>query len=296
MGGGRRRPGMSKRGEDVQTVLNLSFMEAVRGCSKEVNVAVADTCETCDGTGSKDGSKPSTCPSCNGTGEMTMRNGFLEVRTTCRKCGGTGQVVTNPCGTCSGAGVTRRRKTVEVTVPPGVDTGITMRLAGQGDKGEHGGSVGHLYVQIKVEQDPFFERDGADIHVHVPLTVAQAILGDTVTIPTVTGEVDLRIPPGSQPNDKLAMRHRGIKRLNAGGRGSQYVHLRVEIPKELSERQRELMEEFRKEEERLQEKNAAGGSKMKSRAQKFLDEALRRIRGAMGSEEQSGGRKKKAHA
>ncbi|KAA0166706.1 hypothetical protein FNF27_07445 [Cafeteria roenbergensis] len=222
-------------------------MEAALGVRKDVSVTVKAECDTCSGTGSADGRPPVTCGSCNGTGEQIMRNGFFEVRATCRACSGSGTVIANKCGSCGGAGVRSTRKSVEVVVPAGVDDDTTLRLAGQGDKGEQGGPSGHLYVQLRVEKHRVFEREGAHIHVRVPVSMTQAVLGDSVTVPTVRGDVDLKIPPGTQPDDKLVMRGRGIERLNGGARGSQYVHVSVRLPDPttLTAEQRALLERFR---------------------------------------------------
>lgn len=246
MGGGQQSrsrragaAGQARRGDDVQASLTLDFMEAVEGCKRDVSVQVQDTCNSCSGTGSASKSAPSVCPACNGTGEVHMSNGFLEVRTTCTRCSGAGRTIRDPCTQCGGRGTARKRKTVEVSVPPGVDNGITMRLAGQGDSGQHGAPSGHLYVSIRVREDSRFERDGSDVHVRAGVPLAAAVLGGTVTVPTVGGEVELKVPPGSQPSDKLLMRGRGIRKLNGSSRGDQYVHLRLKVPSpsELSERQ-----------------------------------------------------------
>lgn len=221
-------------------------MEAVNGCSKTVTVDTQVPCDPCGGTGSADKSKPTACPTCKGTGQQAMQNGFFAALVTCRACNGEGTVIKNPCRSCGGGGTVRKPKTLQVVVPPGVDTGVTMRLPSQGDFGEHGGTPGNLYCNIAVEPDPFFTREGLDIHITVPITVAQAVLGTTLTVPTVRGEVELKIPAGSQPSDKLLMRGRGVRRLDGGASGSQFVHLKVEVPKKLSSKQKELMEEFQR--------------------------------------------------
>jgi molecular chaperone DnaJ len=213
-----------------------------------------------------------------------MQNGFFAALVTCRACGGEGVTIKNPCRSCGGAGTARRPRAVQVAVPPGVDTGVTMRLPGQGDAGERGGAAGHLYVNLAVEPDPFFSREGADIHVTVPVGLAQAVLGCTLTVPTIRGEVELKIPAGSQPSDKLLMRGRGVRRLDGGTSGNQYVHLRVEVPKALTPRQRELMAEFA----------AAEGAAPKAPKPTFLQETIDRIKKVMsaGSGGGGGGEKK----
>lgn len=270
--GGR---GTARRGRDLEATLSLSFMDAVNGCSKTVTVDIATPCDPCAGTGTADkgASKPSTCSVCKGSGQQSMQNGFFAALVTCRACGGEGVTIKNPCKTCSGSGTVRKPRTVQVAVPPGVDTGVTMRLPGQGDAGERGGSPGHLYVNLAVEPDPFFSRDGADIHVTVPISMTQAVLGCTLTVPTIRGEVDLTIPSGSQPSDKLLMRGRGVRRLDGGTSGNQYVHLRVEIPKKLTSKQKELIQEF------ATTDGTSNASDQKSKG--FLAETIERIKRAI---------------
>jgi molecular chaperone DnaJ len=274
--GSGRGPGGAARGGDVNIVVPLTFMEAAHGCTKDLNVAVNSSCDTCHGSGAADGAKPTTCPTCRGTGTITMQSGFFAASATCRRCGGEGTIISNPCKTCSGRGVTKKQRTVQVVVPPGVDTGTNLRVPGQGHAGP-GGGAGHLYVTLEVTPDPFFERDDADVHVTIPITVAQAVLGATVTVPTVRGEVELKIPPGTQPSDKLAIRGRGLPRLNGGPAGNQYVHLKVLIPKSLTKEQRELLEKYAA----LDADGAAAASTDAGSASSFLKSTLERIRRAI---------------
>lgn len=261
-------------------------MEAANGCTKTVSVDVQGACEPCGSTGSADRSKPGTCPACKGSGQQAMQSGFFAALVTCRMCGGEGTVIKNPCRSCGGGGTVRKPKSVQVVIPPGVDTGVTMRLPSQGDSGERGGVSGHLYVNITVEPDPFFTREGADVHVTVPISLAQAVLGCSVTVPTIRGEVELKVPSGSQPSDKLLMRGRGVKRLDGGTSGNQYVHLAVDIPRKLTPRQRTLMEEFAATE---REEGTAGGHGSGggggSGGRGFLQDALERIRRALSQQE-----------
>jgi len=277
-----RRSSAARRGRDIESVLTLSFMEAVNGCSKSVNVDVQTPCEPCGATGSADRSKPTTCPTCKGTGQQAMQSGFFAALVTCRTCGGEGTVVKNACKSCGGSGAVRKSKSVQVVVPPGVDSGVTMRLPSQGDSGERGGQPGHLYVNISVEPDPFFQREGADIHVTVPVSLSQAVLGCSLTVPTVRGEVELKIPAGSQPSDKLLLRGRGVKRLDGGTSGNQFVHLKVDIPKKLTPKQRELMEAFALEEHK---DGLDGPAKMGNKG--FLQETIERIRRALSQADDS---------
>jgi len=238
-----------RRGAAIHTQVSIPFMDAVNGTTRHVTVYANASCDSCDGTGSKDKSKPTTCKACRGSGQQTVQRGFFAMSTPCNVCNGEGMTVPNPCKDCRGSGVKRKSKTIEVAIPAGVDNDVNVRLQGQGDAGERGGPAGHVFVQIKVEPDPFFERDGADVHVKVPVSVSQCALGATVSIPTLKGEVDLKVPAGSQPGDQLLLRGRGIKKLNSTSHGNQYVHLNLVIPKKLTERQKTLYEDLKKEEE-----------------------------------------------
>jgi molecular chaperone DnaJ len=181
------------------------------------------------------------------------------VLTTCRKCGGAGSVNKNPCRTCSAAGAVRKPKTVTVTVPPGVDTGMNLRLAAEGDVGDVGAPAGHLFVRVAVEPDDYFQRQGNDVHVRVPIHFTLAALGGEVGVPTLKGEVQLKVPAGSQPGDKLVMRAKGVRSLASGGLGNQVVHLDVEVPQpaQLTPKMKELLAALREEEARVAASKAA---------------------------------------
>ncbi|KAI9914878.1 hypothetical protein PsorP6_008010 [Peronosclerospora sorghi] len=247
-GHSRRSTNQPQRGDDIQVDITLSFMEAVNGTTRELNITSNVACDTCNGSGAKPGTKKKTCSTCNGSGVQILQQGFFAVETTCRRCRGEGSIIESPCGKCHGKGTMKKPRTVEVKIPEGVDQGMNLRLAHQGESGQRGGPAGHLYVGIHVLPDPFFKRRKTDVLVDVPISVAQAILGGTVIVPTLTGEVEMKIPRGTQPDTVLQMRGKGIKELNSNRRGSQLVNLQVCIPKSLSPRQEELMEEFRKEE------------------------------------------------
>ena len=250
-GGGRRQnPNAPQRGGDLQGRVTLDFMEAVKGCSREMNIRRMKKCDPCSGTGAKSGTGPTTCTECQGTGVKMVKRGFMYMQTTCNACRGTGSVIKDPCPSCSGQGRIPETKTVDVKIPPGVDTGINLRVGGQGDDGLRSGPAGDLYVEVVVKEDPFFQRDDSDVHVEIPISLSQASLGDKITLPTLKGEVDLKVPIGTQPGDRVVLRNRGVPVLNGGGRrGHQYVHFNVVVPQKLSDRQKELLEEFRKEEE-----------------------------------------------
>ncbi|KAF0700764.1 Aste57867_8717 [Aphanomyces stellatus] len=251
-GGGRRGSGRPRpeRGADVQINAHISFMEAVNGTTRDLNVYTDVKCEPCDGSGAKPGTSPKTCKQCNGSGVEILQQGFFAVEQPCRRCRGEGVTIDSPCGTCRGRGKVKKSRTVEVKIPEGVDSGMNLRLTNQGEAGSKGGPNGHLYVSISVSSDPFFKRDKTDVRCDVPISIAQAVLGGTVVVPTLTGQVELTIPKGTQPGTTLKMRGKGIKELNSNRRGSQMVTLNVHVPDTLSARQEELMKEFAEEEER----------------------------------------------
>ncbi|CEG40307.1 chaperone protein [Plasmopara halstedii] len=256
-----RSTNQPQRGSDIQVDITLNFMEAVRGTTRDLNITANVECDTCDGSGAKPGTKSKTCSTCNGSGVQIMQQGFFAVETPCRRCRGKGSIIEYPCGSCHGKGTVKKPRTVEVKIPEGVDQGMNLRLAHQGEPGQRGGPAGHLYVGIHVLPDPFFKRRNTDVLVDVPISVAQAVLGGNVVVPTLTGEVEMKIPRGTQPDTVLQMRGKGIKELNSNRRGSQLVNLQVCVPKNLSERQEELMKEFLKEEKERAEKGEDPDSK-----------------------------------
>ncbi|CAL9050770.1 unnamed protein product [Musa banksii] len=248
-------------GQDVKVPLEISFMEAVQGCTKTVTFQTAVTCEECDGAGFPSGTKPETCRACRGSGMIFMQNGPFRLQTTCSQCGGSGITVKNLCKSCKGQRVVRGVKSVKLDVMPGVDDDETIKVYRSGGADPDGNQPGDLYVTIKVREDPVFRREKADIHVDAVLSITQAILGGTIQVPTLTGDVVLKVRPGTQPAQKVVLRGKGIKTRN-GSYGDQYVHFNVNIPVNLTQRQRMLIEEFAKEEQREDEKGAtaAGAS------------------------------------
>ncbi|TMW64211.1 hypothetical protein Poli38472_012833 [Pythium oligandrum] len=256
-GRGRRGANQPQRGADIQVNVNLNFMEAVNGTTRDLHITANEECGTCNGSGAKPGTKKQTCRQCNGSGVEIMQQGFFAVETPCRRCRGSGSIIESPCGTCRGKGQVKKPRTVEVKIPEGVDQGMNLRLAHQGEPGVNGGPSGHLYVGINVQPDPFFKRRKTDVYIDVPISIAQAVLGGHVVVPTLSGEVELKIPKGTQPDTVLQMRGKGIKELNSSRRGSQMVNLQVQVPKALSPRQQELMEEFLKEEQELKEQGSS---------------------------------------
>ncbi|CAN8265771.1 unnamed protein product [Cochlearia groenlandica] len=247
-------------GQDVKVLLDLSFMEAVQGCSKTVTFQTEVACNTCGGQGVPPGTKREKCKACNGSGMSTMRKGMISIQRTCQKCGGAGQTFSSLCKSCRGVRVVRGQKSVKINIDPGVDNSEMLKVARAGGADPDGDQPGDLYVTIKVREDPVFRRDGSDIHVDSVLSVTQAILGGTIQVPTLTGDVVVKVRPGTQPGQKVVLRSKGIRARKSTKFGDQYVHFNVSIPANITQRQRELLEEFSKEEQGEYERRTASGS------------------------------------
>ncbi|MBM7855710.1 molecular chaperone DnaJ [Desulfohalotomaculum tongense] len=246
-GGGSRRTG-PQRGADLKISLELSFKEAAFGVERDIQVPRTERCETCDGSGAAPGTAPKTCGICHGTGQVkqavdTPFGRIIQSRT-CTNCQGSGRVIERPCPTCRGSGQVRRVRSIHVKIPAGVDNGSRIRLAGEGEHGAAGGPPGDLYIFISVRPHKIFKRDGNDIFCEVPINFAQAALGDEITVPTLDGEAELKVPAGTQTGTIFRMRGKGIPYINGGGRGDQHVRVKVVTPTKLSERQKELLREF----------------------------------------------------
>jgi molecular chaperone DnaJ len=238
--------GKVRRGADLRYDLTITFDEAVFGTEKEIVVPRMTLCGECDGTGAKKGTKPETCGACNGRGHMTIQQGFFSVRHTCGRCRGTGQVIKDPCGNCSGAGTIRETRTLKVKAPPGVETGTRLKLRGEGEAGLGGGPAGDLYVALSVREHPFFVREGADLFCEVPITFPQAAMGAKIDVPTLSGKKELAVPAGTASGHEFVMRGEGVASLSSGRRGNLVIRVIIEVPKKLSKRQKELLEEFQK--------------------------------------------------
>lgn len=245
MGGGMR--GGSSRGMDVQTQVRISFMDAINGCSKRVAAPILCNCETCNGNGTSDGKSPAVCPSCKGSGHVAMQDGLFMVMGRCERCRGAGVIIKNPCRSCGGKGAVRKEKSIDINIPAGIEPEVTLRVPNEGDAGERGRPPGHLYVTVLVSSDPVFQREGSDIHVHTSIPYPLAALGGAITVPTVKGDVELVIPAGTQPGDKLVMRGRGVKKVGSRNTGNQVVHVKVNVPTGLTAKQKQLLEELQKE-------------------------------------------------
>ena len=258
-GGGSRRtanPNAPRRGADIRVSLVLTFMEAVHGCKKTVSVNRKEPCPDCGGTGAAKGTSPETCPDCRGTGFVTVQQrtpfGVMQSSQPCSRCSGKGKIIKTPCSKCHGAGKTASSKRVEVTVPAGIDDDQSLRLQGLGDAGSNGGPAGDLIVIVTVRPDALFERDRFDVHVAVPITYSQAVLGAEVVVPTIDGKVQYNVPEGTQSGTVFRLKGKGIQYVNGRARGDQYVRVNVEIPKKLNKTQREALKKF---EDSLKEEN-----------------------------------------
>lgn len=235
-------------GEDVKVSLELSFMEAVQGCTKTISIMADMACNSCGGTGVPPGTKPETCKRCRGSGMTVTQNGPFTLQSTCPNCGGSGKIVKNFCKICKGKRVVKGSKQVKLNVMAGVDNNETIKIARSGGADPDGNQPGDLYVMIEVREDPVFRREGADIHVDAVLSISQAVLGGTIQVPTLSGDIVVKVRPGTQPGQKVVLKKKGIRVRNSFSFGDEYVHFNVSIPTTLTQKQRQLIEEFGKEE------------------------------------------------
>jgi molecular chaperone DnaJ len=241
----RRTRSHVERGRDLKVAVTLDLEDAATGKEVEIALSRLETCEDCDGTGAQRGSRPRTCPECRGEGVLYYQRGFFSLQTTCNRCGGEGTIVDSPCSSCAGRGRVNERHTVKVKIPPGVDNGSLVRVPGQGEVGPHKGPRGDLYVEIRIREHPLFHREGDDLVCEVPISFAQAALGDEITIPTLDGEEKIRVPAGTQTHHVIRIRGKGMPRTSDPHiRGDLYVRLIVRTPTNLSERERELFREL----------------------------------------------------
>lgn len=243
-GGGGRRRSRGTPGNDLQMTLDVNFEEAAFGAEKNISLTRYVECETCHGSGAKEGSQPSTCDMCQGHGEVRRQQGFFTVATTCPKCQGSGQVISDPCGACSGQGRKRKKVDLEVKIPAGIDSNQRLKLSGEGDSGTQGAPDGDLYVVINVLPHSIFERDGFDLHCTVPISFTQAALGDEVEVPTLDGRVAVTINEGTQSGKKMRLKGKGIQRLGAYGHGDLILTIHVETPTKLNGEQKELLKKL----------------------------------------------------
>lgn len=251
-GAGGARRGRPQPGSDLRYDLRITFAEAVKGTEKEIEFSVLLRCETCSGSGARSGTEPTVCPGCGGRGEVrsirqTMLGQMVNV-SACARCRGEGRIVESPCETCRGDGRTERRRTLRVSIPPGIDEGHQVRLSNEGEAGPRGGAAGSLYVAVHVQPHPSLKRDGTELFYGAQVSIAQAALGTRITVPTVDGDEEVEIKPGTQPATEIRLRGKGVPHLRrAGARGDLHVLVDVVVPTKLSKRARELLAAYAEE-------------------------------------------------
>ena len=247
-GGGGARAAQSNVGDDIQREMTLSFMDAAKGCTKELNITRDETCPECKGTGAKEGTQPVVCPTCKGSGQVfgvqnTML-GSIRVARPCTTCHGEGKIVKDPCPKCNGRGKVRANRRITVKIPAGVDTGRVMTMTGQGMAGDHGGPAGDLQIFFTVRPHKFFKRKDYDLYCEVPISLTQAALGAEIDVPTLDKPIRQTVAEGTQPETVLRIKGQGVPRLNGTGKGDLYVTLKVDVPRKLTEKQKELLRQF----------------------------------------------------
>lgn len=257
-GGGRRNG--PRRGNDIRRVIDISFEEAAFGCTKKMNIQTQEKCEECGGTGAKKGTTVTTCSHCSGTGRVKTQQrtilGYMTTETTCPQCNGEGKIIKEPCRECRGTGAVRRNKTIEVQIPSGIDDNQTIQLSGKGEAGSKGGPNGDLLITVRVRPHDIFQRRGNDVFINMPISFVEAALGANVKVPTIDGGcVELTIPEGTQAGTRFRMKGKGIPYLRSKSRGDQYVTVEIEIPRNLTQKQKELLKDFDEDKNYKQKKN-----------------------------------------
>lgn len=257
-GGGRRNG--PRRGNDIRRVIDISFEEAAFGCTKTMNIQTQEKCGECGGTGAKKGTTATVCSHCNGTGRVKTQQrtilGYMTTETTCPQCNGEGKIIKEPCRECRGTGAVRRNKTIEVQIPSGIDDNQTIQLSGKGEAGSKGGPNGDLLITVRVRPHDIFQRRGNDVFINMPISFVEAALGANVKVPTIDGGcVELTIPEGTQAGTRFRMKGKGIPYLRSKSRGDQYVTVEIEIPRNLTQKQRELLKDFDEDKNYKQKKN-----------------------------------------
>ncbi len=248
-GGGRRtNPNAPQRGESIRMSIAISFEEAAFGCEKAVPVERYETCDTCHGNGCAPGTSPEVCPDCHGTGTVQVRRqtpmGVFATSSPCPKCGGKGRIIHQPCKDCRGSGMVRKKKTIQASIPAGIDNGQTISIRGQGNAGKNGGPAGDLLITITVRPHELFRREGTSVLCEAPITFTQAVLGAELEIPTIDGKVKYTLPEGTQSGTTFRLKGKGIPSINGRGRGDQYVTVYIETPKNLNKEQKEALKKF----------------------------------------------------
>ena len=250
-GGQRGGPGRAQgggrqvfRGSDLSYAMEVTLEEAAHGKDAQIRIPTWDECGTCHGSGAKPGTKPITCTTCHGAGAVQMRQGFFSVQQTCPTCRGTGKIIPEPCTACHGQGKVKSNKTLEIKIPAGIDDGMRIRSAGNGEPGTNGGPPGDLYIEIRLKKHNIFERDGDDLHCEVPISFTTAALGGEIDVPTLAGKAAIDIPEGTQASKQFRLRGKGIKGVRSSYPGDLYCHITVETPVKLTEHQRKLLKEL----------------------------------------------------
>ncbi|MEP4196331.1 MAG: molecular chaperone DnaJ [Aliishimia sp.] len=271
MGGGGRQGGgrgRAARGSDLRYNLRITLEDAFQGLAKTINVPASVSCDSCSGTGAEGGAEPTTCPTCSGMGKVRAQQGFFTVERSCPTCSGLGQIIKNPCKSCKGTGRIEKDRSLSVNIPPGVETGTRIRLAGEGEAGMRGGPAGDLYIFVEVSQHELFERDGNNLYCRVPVSMGSAALGGSIEVPTIDGgRGRVQIPAGSQSGRQMRLRSKGMPALRGGPAGDMFIELAVETPVNLTARQKEILLEF----EELSENNNPEGTSFFSSVKSFWD-------------------------
>jgi molecular chaperone DnaJ len=232
------------RGADLRYAMDIGLEQAAHGFDTEIRVPSWESCEVCSGSGAKPGTKAQTCRTCTGQGSVRVQQGFFSIQQTCPTCHGTGKVIPDPCEACEGAGRVKRTKTLQVKIPAGIDDGMRIRSAGNGEPGVNGGPAGDLYVEIHIKEHPVFQREGDDLHCHVPVTMTSAALGGTVKVPTLGGSAEIELPEGTQGGKTFRLRGKGIKGIRSSYPGDLYAHVSIETPVRLTDKQKALLREL----------------------------------------------------
>lgn len=263
-GSGQSRRNAPQRGDDVYARITLTFEEAVRGCKKDITYGRVQKCEDCSGTGAKKGTTADTCKKCGGSGQIRVQQrtmlGMMQTMQTCDECRGSGKIIKEPCTNCRGKGYVKISKTVSVTIPAGVDNGNNISLRGMGNEGRNGGPAGDLIIAVTVKPHEVFERDGSDIYCEVPINYWEAVLGDEIEIPTLDGKEKFTIPEGTQTGTTFTLKGKGITRVNSSYRGNLYIVVKVDVPRNLNAKQKELLHQLAE----------SYGDKVKTKRESFL--------------------------
>ncbi|GIX25458.1 MULTISPECIES: molecular chaperone DnaJ [Caldimonas] len=263
-GGSRRGGPQVYRGSDLSYAMEITLEEAAFGKEAQIRIPSWEDCDTCHGSGARPGTSAKTCGTCHGSGTVHLRQGFFSIQQTCPNCHGSGKVIPDPCPSCGGQGRVKRAKTLEVKIPAGIDEGMRIRSAGNGEPGTNGGPPGDLYIEIRIKKHEIFERDGDDLHCTVPVSITTAILGGTIEVPTLSGRAEIELPEGTQHGKTFRLRGKGIKGVRSAYPGDLYCHIQIETPVKLTEHQRKLVKE-------LDESLKKGGERHSPHAKSWTD-------------------------